>query len=345
MAAALMLRENDRFFRRERVFLDRYNPLDRPDDFLLRAYRFPRHKIIELCNELRPDLEKATLRSHSIPVELQVLSALRFYASGSFQNVIGDVFGLSQPSISRCINDVTDALVRRINQYIKFPDEAERRTNKSDFYKIAHFPNVVGVIDGTHIPIKAPNDNEYQYVNRKNFHSINVQCICDANFKIINAVSRWPGSTHDSYIWNNSQICRQFEEGDIANGWLLGDSGYALKPWMLVPFMNPSTPAEEEFNRRHCRTRVTIEQLFGIVKSRFRCVHKTGGCLCYVPAKCCRIIAAVFILHNICVDNNIPCLENDNVPDEHNDLNPPLNEGVVCGNGQQVRRNIAAQFV
>ena len=114
---------------------------------------------------------------------------------------------------------------------------------------------------------------------------------------------------------------------------------------MLVPFMNPSTPAEEEFNRRHCRTRVTIEQLFGIVKSRFRCVHKTGGCLCYVPAKCCRIIAAVFILHNICVDNNIPCLENDNVPDEHNDLNPPLNEGVVCGNGQQVRRNLAAQFV
>lgn len=224
MAAALILRENDRFFRRERVFLDRSNPLDRPDDFLLRAYRFPRHKIIELCNELRPDLEKATLRSHSIPVELQVLSALRFYASGSFQNVIGDVFGLSQPSISRCISDVTDALVRRINQYINFPDEAERRTNKSDFYKIAHFPNVVGVIDGTHIPIKAPNDNENQYVNRKNFHSINVQCICDANFKIINAVFRWPGSTHDSYIWNNSQICRQFEEGDIANGWLLGKS-------------------------------------------------------------------------------------------------------------------------
>ncbi|CAG2187308.1 ACSS1_2 [Mytilus edulis] len=124
-----------------------------------------------------------------------------------------------------------------------------------------------------------------------------------------------------------------------------GDSGYALKPWMLVPFMNPSTPAEEEFNRRHCRTRVTIEQLFGIVKSRFRCIHKTGGCLCYVPAKCCRIIAAVFILHNICVDNKIPCLENDNVPDEYNDLNPPLNEGVVCGNGQQIRRNLAAQFV
>ncbi|CAG2219617.1 HARBI1 [Mytilus edulis] len=124
-----------------------------------------------------------------------------------------------------------------------------------------------------------------------------------------------------------------------------GDSGYALKPWMLVPFMNPSTPAEEEFNRRHCRTRVTIEQLFGIVKSRFRCIHKTGGCLCYVPAKCCRIIAAVFILHNICVDNKILCLENENVPDEYNDLNPPLNEGVVCDNGQQIRRNLTAQFV
>ncbi len=38
------------------------------------------------------------------------------------------------------------------------------------------------------------------YINRKNKHSINIQLICNANYKIINAVAQWPGSTHDSRI-------------------------------------------------------------------------------------------------------------------------------------------------
>ncbi|KAL6479612.1 hypothetical protein MHYP_G00130450 [Metynnis hypsauchen] len=38
------------------------------------------------------------------------------------------------------------------------------------------FPNVIGAIDCTHIRIKAPSGpTEADYVNRKSFHSINVQ--------------------------------------------------------------------------------------------------------------------------------------------------------------------------
>ena len=42
----------------------------------------------------------------------------------------------------------------------------------------AGLPNVMGCLDGTQIPITAPADNEADYVNRKSFHSINVQ-VCD----------------------------------------------------------------------------------------------------------------------------------------------------------------------
>ena len=42
----------------------------------------------------------------------------------------------------------------------------------------AGLPNVIGCLDGTQIPITAPADNEADYVNRKPFHSINVQ-VCD----------------------------------------------------------------------------------------------------------------------------------------------------------------------
>ena len=40
---------------------------------------------------------------------------------------------------------------------------------------ISGFPNVIGCIDGTQVPIMAPAINEADYVNRKGNHSINVQ--------------------------------------------------------------------------------------------------------------------------------------------------------------------------
>lgn len=37
------------------------------------------------------------------------------------------------------------------------------------------FPGVVGVIDGTHVSIRAPMEEPDAYINRKKFYSIQVQ--------------------------------------------------------------------------------------------------------------------------------------------------------------------------
>ena len=37
------------------------------------------------------------------------------------------------------------------------------------------FPGVVGVIDGTHISIRAPVEEPDAYINRKKFHSVQLQ--------------------------------------------------------------------------------------------------------------------------------------------------------------------------
>ena len=34
-------------------------------------------------------------------------------------------------------------------------------------------------IDGTHVRIQSPSNNEPNYVNRKGYHSVNVQIVCD----------------------------------------------------------------------------------------------------------------------------------------------------------------------
>ena len=82
-----------RALRRERKFRDCLDPLALSDRELLKHYRFPRHELILLIEELTPLLQRRTRRGHAIPPHTQVLIALRVYASGSFQHVIGDTSG------------------------------------------------------------------------------------------------------------------------------------------------------------------------------------------------------------------------------------------------------------
>ena len=64
--------------RRERLFRDRSNPLEIFDDQdLIKRYRFPRVKLIEIIELCREGLERPTNRNNALPVHSQVLSALR----------------------------------------------------------------------------------------------------------------------------------------------------------------------------------------------------------------------------------------------------------------------------
>ena len=40
-----------------------------------------------------------------------------------------------------------------------------------------------GAIDGTHIPILAPQEDHSDYLNRKNVHSIILQGVCDDRYR------------------------------------------------------------------------------------------------------------------------------------------------------------------
>ena len=94
---------------------------------------------------------------------------------------------------------------------------------KQNFYRLQRFPNVVGAIDCTHIPIKAPNENEDVYVNRQQYHSLNIQVVVNADQLILNYCARFPGSSHDAYIWANCDHRRRTENGEFGNSYLLGE--------------------------------------------------------------------------------------------------------------------------
>lgn len=161
---------------------------------------------------------------------------------------------------------------------------------------MASFRSVIGAIDCTHIPIINPGgEDSTRFVNRKGYYSINTQVVCDAGMTVTNIVVRWPGSTHDSRIFQNSRLCMQLENHPHV-GHLLGDNGYACSKYLLTLLLRAQTDAEHRYNTAHKTTRGIIERVFGVVKRQFHCLHiplRTKLETSFV------IKVAVFILHNI----------------------------------------------
>jgi hypothetical protein len=48
-------------------------------------------------------------------------------------------------------------------------------------------------------------------LQRKNYHSINVMGFCDASMRFLNIVAKWPGGTHNAFIWSNSTLCENLK--------------------------------------------------------------------------------------------------------------------------------------
>ena len=78
-------------------------------------------------------------------------------------------------SASRTIDRVTDALVQSVRDWIKLPTKREAELTKRKFDSMQGLPSVIGCVDGTHVRIQAPIEEEHEYVNIIFFHSINVQ--------------------------------------------------------------------------------------------------------------------------------------------------------------------------
>ncbi|XP_008182278.1 putative nuclease HARBI1 [Acyrthosiphon pisum] len=237
-------------------FIDPFQSLS--DRQFIRFYRLSKDLATKVVQMVTPFM-KAPSRSSALTMQQKVMTALRFFASGSYQMDIGvsHYASVSQPSVSRIVEEVTTALCR---------------------------PEIFDEI------------------------------ICDVNLRILNVSARYPGSSHDSHIWNTSNIkalMTDLHAQGHKSYMLLGDSGYALRAWLLTPFLDPrpDTP-EANYNDVICKARSTIERCNGVLKMRFRCLlkHRT---LHYAPNKASKIINSCVVLHNLCIMDNIPLYNED----------------------------------
>ncbi|KAL6460876.1 hypothetical protein MHYP_G00308420 [Metynnis hypsauchen] len=116
-----------------------------------------------------------------------------------------------------------------------------------------------------------------------------------------------------------------------------GDSGYALQTWLMTPLCNPQTDRERRYNSLHSRNRSVVERVIGQLKSRWRCLDRTGGMLLYRPEKVCRIVRACGVLHNVAHRYAVPLLEVVEQPadPEPGQMNAQPNSGAIPSLWQQ----------
>ncbi|XP_043462830.1 putative nuclease HARBI1 [Leptopilina heterotoma] len=241
----------------------------------------------------------------------QLLLTLRFYATGSHLISAGDFSGVSKTSAHRIVHRVTIAIARLRPNYVKFPVIADAIKRKQiKFFNFARFPKVLGALDCTHIKIQSLGGNEAEiFRNRKGYFSMNVQAVCNKDLEFIDIVARWPGSAHDSTIFNNSRIRALFEAGTFGDRLLIGDSGYLLRSYIMTPLLNPRTRNEQLYNESLIRTRNTIERTFGVWKRRFPILAL--GTRFQKMDSIMAMIVATAVLHNICRKSGEPLPPDD----------------------------------
>ncbi|CAK1580470.1 unnamed protein product [Parnassius mnemosyne] len=355
MARAVLLIEalevEDRRFqsrttaRLRRSLRDQAKALELSDSEFKAHYRLTKELFQDLCTELKPYMV-ASRRKTKINVECKVLTALSFYATGSYQKPVGMSYlhGLCQASVSNAVKEVTMALntYNMLKKYINFPGtRQERQAIINGFSNKYGFPGCLGCIDSTHVAMIRPTEHEERFFNRKHYHSRNVQIICDSDLNIINIDASFGGATHDAHIWKNSQISQHVQElhnrGEAV--WLLGDSGYPLRPWLLTPIVNAEpVSAYEHYTNMHCLTRNTVERCIGVLKARWRCLlaHRV---LHYNHHMVAKIINACAVLHNMCNRHRLPIPQlpsSDILEDQNNQIPQQPLQGVAVGAEQQL---------
>lgn len=140
----------------------------------------------------------------------------------------------------------------------------------------------------------------------------------------------WPGKVHDARVFANSSCYRKGCSGTmfpnkttIIGGVsvplvILGDPAYPLLPWLMKPYLEnaSTTPRQHHFNYRLSRARMVVENAFGRLKGRWRCLLKRIDVkVSNVP----NIVASCVVLHNICEMYGDDCLHEWVATDELSD--------------------------
>lgn len=291
------------------------------DDRWIQHFRMPYAVLKELEVTLLADIKPHPLsfRKDTIQSFKCLCIAIFTLASCSEYRVVGELFGVSEQTVSRCTLKVCKALVSRRRSYIYMPELEEAILIAQRFEQSTGYPQAIGCIDGTHVAITPPEEGSKDFLNRKCYASYNIQAVCDDRMIFRDLCVKHPGSNHDAAVFRDSALAEKIHQlpryvrslnGTNVPLHILADPAYPMLPTLIKTYTGKSStlPAKHEsYNVYHSAARNQIERAFGRLKSRWRrIIKKVDLNVETAPI----IITACFVLHNICERSTV-CNYND----------------------------------
>ncbi|XP_024536123.1 uncharacterized protein LOC112348217 [Selaginella moellendorffii] len=189
---------------------------------------------------------------------------------------LADKFGIGESTAHEIFMDTTVAIVKCLRYKIHFPSTAkEVRAVAAGFRQVTgtRLPNVAGAIDCT------PRSSDLlDWTARATTIGSSVTRSSCKGF-----VMPRRGRVHDMRVFRNSTLRNKIVARELLTSpvvlayddrikpYLVGDKGYQLQ----IPHttLNP-TPSKAAFNLHHHLARIVIEQAFGLLKMKFRCLDQ-----------------------------------------------------------------------
>ncbi|XP_042913196.2 uncharacterized protein [Parasteatoda tepidariorum] len=257
-------------------------------------------------------VKQSTVMSIAIPAAERLAITLRYLTTGETQSSIAFNSCVAQNTISGIIPTVCTAITDVLkDDYMKVPTcEDEWKKIAADFRTLWNFPLCIGALDGKHINIAPPPNSGSSYWNYKQFFSVVLLALVDANLMFIYVDVGTNGRISDGGVWNKSTLKKLLDSGklEIPKAELLpelnvfvphvivADDAFPLEINIMKPYPGKYLSVERRvFNYRLSRARRVVENAFGILATRFR-VFQTK--IQAHPIKVVKIVLAACALHN-----------------------------------------------
>ena len=283
------------------------------DTMWIENFRMSKETFKYICCRLKPALERMdTNYRRSVPLEKRVALALWKLATNSEYRSIGHLFGVGLSTACDCVKEFCSSVEEILYpEVIQMPDAEKFKEMSLYFEERWGVPQCVGAIDGSHIPIMAPQEHPTEYYNRKGWYSMTLQAIVDGKGLFWNIYTGQPGSLHDarvlrlSAVWELAERAKVFSQqyesisGQDVGNYIIGDAAYPLTSWLMKPFPDTGalTHEQEVFNCKISRARVVVEYAFGRLKGRWGCLQKRNDC-CLERVR--SMVVTCCVLHNLC---------------------------------------------
>jgi hypothetical protein len=328
-------------------------------------FRMTKPAVLALSDLLGPHVKRQDTKYRlAIPALVRVALTLFKLTQGASLLVCSEMFAVGKSTCYAIMRGTVRAINEVLRHEISWPTGERLRQTQYDFQQLCGLPAVAGAIDGTHINISRPRYGAEDYFYFKSGgYSLNCQAVVDSKKRFLDLYLGMPGSTNDARVLRRSTLYHLGMSGELWDArnsiegfspYLLGDSGYPLLSWLMVPHRNTRNfiVLERLYNKKLRTGRCIVENAFGILKQTFReLLVKSDLHVVFLPD----VITCCAILHNVLlgqshdeVEHLMQVLRNEGLNGEvvDEDIEPPeVDPGevnnVVALEGDEQRERLA----